>query len=59
MTYFRNLENGHYYTISAGRVRWWLDHSAVWVRSEHLKPCDLAHYPYIGTTTGPGAENGR
>lgn len=53
MTYYRNLENGNYYHISAGRVLYWLDHSAVWVRSEHLKPCDLAHYPYIGTTTEP------
>lgn len=55
MIYYRDIETGRFYTIAAGRVRFWIEQSAVWVRSEHLKPCDLAHYPYIGTTTAPEA----
>lgn len=60
MIYYRNIETGRYHKINHGRVLVHLD-SGLWARSEFLKPCDLAHYPFIGVNMGHpgGRDNGR
>lgn len=43
---YRNVENGNEYRIRGGRV--FRRQGEVYFRSMYLKPCDLAHYPFIG-----------
>lgn len=46
MTVYKSLLNGACYKIDRQRV---LKRNAqAWQISQHLKPCDLAHFPFIG-----------
>lgn len=46
--YFQNIETLAYYQISGNRVLRWFEDKCQWRRSEHLRPADMAHYPFIG-----------
>lgn len=46
MITYRNIENGKDYIFKVERVFVWRADS--WKRVAHIRPADLAHYPYIG-----------
>lgn len=48
MTYYINVETGAEYHITRNGVLRWHEDKQKHVRVDHIKPCDLAHYPYIG-----------
>ena len=48
MTYYINVETGAEYRIARNGVLRWHEGKQKHVRVDHIKPCDLAHYPYIG-----------
>lgn len=60
MIWYQSLENGNFYRISRGRVLFRRG-SGMWARHESLKPCDLAHFPFIGVNMSHpgGRDNGR
>ena len=48
MIYYVNVETGAEYYIVGNGVRRWHEDKKKYVRVDHIKPCDLAHYPYVG-----------
>lgn len=51
MVWYQSLENGNFFRINRGRVLFRRG-SGKWARHEFLKPCDLAHFPFIGVNMG-------
>lgn len=45
---YKNTENGVIYQVMRGKVFRWHEEKERWFTTQLYRPCDLAHYPFIG-----------